>query len=1103
MAAPDIPRLEVDVHAPAALDSLTEAELDRLPVGAIRVDADGGILFYSRTEGTITGREPQRVLGRNFFRDVAPCTAVPEFYGRFRRGVLQGSLNCVFDFVFDFDMHPVRVHIAMREADKPGEYWILVRPLEHLPPRDADAARALLERKYQTTDSGGTPLRAMSVDFSQCDAEPIRHCASLQPYGCLLVLDPSTDRVIAAGANTERLLGQAPEAVLGAKVEELLPAGDGGLCACLAARRTNRLEFCPNVFRAPPQPRRSDLHAADLALDLRLTPWRKHLLLELEPHAAMGRDVRFAGFDFAAFGLELSRLADVEAVCERTVQVVRHLSRFERVLAYRFEPNCDGIVIAEDLAPGTLPSVLGLRYPAEDIPRQARALYAEVPLRYAPSRDHIEVPLLAHDADPGAIDIGAAQLRTPSPLHRAYLERFGVNGSLTLSIVCDGHLWGLVTCHHRRPHPVTFALRRRLVELITLASARVALLDERARLNAREQGMAAINGIIGRIDVRKPFPQGFLGNEALLRGLLGADSMQIFHRDLPLVDDGGPRLTAAEQQVLLRFLRGRGGGVWSTDCLSGELEPAAGYAERLAGVIAVFIGPAEEYVMLFGRGRSPYTVRWGSDPAGLPGFILSTEPAADPTQRVWTERRTHHARPWSAVELGTAEALRSLTQEVIVASATHFEVLALRDGLTGLSNRERFRQLLAATIDQAAATGAVFGVGLLDIDHFKTINDTLGHDKGDVLLVAAAKRIVAALPDGAVVARLGGDEFAVLLPSGHEDALDAMPERIVESFRKPIIVGEDRFAVTVSMGITLGHGGSAGTELLKQADMALYQAKGAGRNRVRAFDSGLQQRALARLEVAREVLGRTPEAAVEILLQPQVPITAAGGTPRYEVLARWRTADGRLLQPLDFIDAAQQNGLIRAVTTSVLRRTVALLRAQPGDGDTGPVLSANVAAADLEARWFARSLLDDLAEAGVAPARLELEVAEAVFMRVTPSVEESLRQLAEGGVRIALDDFGSGFSSMAHLRELAIDTFKIDRAFIRGVTAERDRRLVAGMVAMAHSLGKIVVAEGVERVDELATLRRLGCDWGQGYLWSEPLPPEQALHGQWRPAGAG
>jgi EAL domain-containing protein (putative c-di-GMP-specific phosphodiesterase class I) len=184
----------------------------------------------------------------------------------------------------------------------------------------------------------------------------------------------------------------------------------------------------------------------------------------------------------------------------------------------------------------------------------------------------------------------------------------------------------------------------------------------------------------------------------------------------------------------------------------------------------------------------------------------------------------------------------------------------------------------------------------------------------------------------------------------------------------------------------------------------------------------------------------------------------------------------------------------------VLARAVRLLCEQRREDGNGMLLTVNVTAVDLEARWFARSLLQSLADAGVDPSRLEIEIAEAVLLRMTPSVRESMRQLSAGGIRLALDDFGSGFSSMAHLRELDISTLKIDRAFVRSVTGEQDRRLVAGMVAMAHSLGKQVVAEGVERVSELEILRRLGCDWGQGYLWSEPLPPEQAYSGAWRPA---
>jgi photoactive yellow protein len=1093
--------LEVRRHDVAQLDSMSEEELDLLPIGAIRVDAEGTILFYSRRESELTGRAPLQVLGKNFFRDIAPCTVVPEFFGRFRSGVLSGSLHTVFEFLFDFDMHPVRVRVSMRDSERDGEYWILVEPLEEFAAGDGAAARDLLKQKPDGAAGAADAsvhLTARSIDFSRCEEEAIAHCGTIQPYGCLLVLESDGARVIAASDNTERFLGRPLDKVLGTRPEALFPAGDDGLSEALRAGAEAGHPPRRRAYRVPPQP-----GYTDLALDLRLTPWRGRLLLEIEPRAPMDLDEPPPELDLAALGAGILEQDDIAGIFERVTEHLREMTGFERVLAYRFEPNNDGIVIAESIAPNTMPSVLGLRYPASDIPRQARALYAETPLRYTPNRGHADIPLLARGVDPADLDIGAAQLRRPSPMHRVYQERFGVKGSMSLSLGSDGQLWGLLIFHHRKPHALDFSLRARLVEFAGLLSARVALLEERGRQRARAAGMAKISRFVGRIDLSMPFPQNLLEHGERLRELFEAESVQIYEDDQELLNVGAEGLSAGQMKALLHFLRGRGGGIWSTDCLSGEFEPAVVYSEHLAGVIAAFIGPAERYILLFGRRRSGLNVRWGADPVSMAlgrGELESGE-WTDRRFEAWTETRPNHAKPWSEEELGSAEALRSLTQEVIVASATRFEAMAMRDGLTGLPNRERFRELLAEAIRESAELGEMFGVGLLDIDHFKTVNDTLGHDKGDILLRAAAERIADALPATATVARLGGDEFALLLPAGVDDALDVMPQRVIEAFREPIIDGEDRFSVTASMGVTLGTGCSLESDLLKQADMALYKAKEGGRNCVRGFDSGLQQRALAHLEITREILSRRPDEAVEIWLQPQVPIIVPNATPRFEVLARWRTLAGHRLLPNDFMGAARQNGVMRDITEAVIRQAIDVLRRRLDDG-VAMVLSVNLAAADLEARWFARNLIKQLDDAGVPRSMLEVEINERLLLRMTPSVRESLRQLTSAGVPLALDNFGSSFSSMGFLRELAVTTLKVDRGLVRGVVDEPDRRLVGGIIALARSLGKTTVAEGVERESELEILRHLGCDWGQGFLWSEPLPPEEAISGRWQPVSS-
>lgn len=1098
----------IDIHDPHQLDALTEEQLDRLPAGTIRVDAEGRILFYSRAQSALSNREVESVLGRNFFSEVAPCTVVPEFYGRFRRGVLTGHLETAFEFVFDFKMDPVRVRITMRASDRPGEFWIIVQPRDRLPPRNDAAAYQLIAGKFCENIAA---LSATSFDFSQCDREPISTCGAIQPFGCLLVVDPETGRILACSANAEMYLGVDTETLLDVPLSQALPvAGAPELHAALHAD-PEQAAFQPSFFqaRAPRDER---------PLAVRLHRWRDRLLLEIEPHGEMTMDARLRGFDVESFQRRLRASEDVKQICREAADAFRYLTDFERVLVYRFDTDDSGVVIAESLAPDTWPSTLGLRYPATDIPRQARALYRETPMRYAPSRDHSDVPLLSRTLAPDSIDIGIAHLRAQSPIHRNYLQRFGVNGSMSLSIMQDERLWGLVIFHHRAPHPVTSYVRRRLIELAGCLSARVALIEERERTLAAQLGMSRVNTIVGEIDVEQPFPESFIGQERTLCELVDADLVQLYRRGQPLFFGQNCSLAPDQVDELLAFLRTRPGPIWNTDCLSGEFEPAAAYPDRLAGVLVVFIDEPRENMLLFGRRRVKYTVDWGGDPAALPFSSRDTErPFGWPTRdfQVWREERTHHSLPWSEVSLATGMALKNLIQQVIVANAAHFERLAqslasqrdqlhqsreemrhraLHDALTGLPNRVRFREALIEAIDAGRRTGQGFAVALMDIDHFKTINDTLGHDKGDVLLCAVAERLRTELPEPGLVARLGGDEFALLLPSATEAAIATdQAERIVESLRRAIVVGEDSFSITSSLGLAMGGPDSEPGELLKQADLALYRAKEEGRNRAGHFDRDLETRALKRMEIDRAVLGRSPMDAVEILLQPQIAITARAGAPRFEVLARWRTEDGGLIMPNDFIPAAERNGLIGAVTSAVLRQAIRRLRRRLEHEGREARLAINVSAADLEARGFARRLLEDLHAADVPPDLIEIEITESLLLRMTAGVKATLHSLSRGGIQLSLDDFGTGFSSMAYLRELPIASLKIDRDFIRGIETPRDRNLVAGMIAMAHSIGKEVIAEGIETPRQLELLTEIGCDWGQGYLWSRPIAPDQAF----------
>jgi len=1129
----------IDLYDPKRLDSLTREQLEDLPCGTIRVDENGIILFYSRAQAAIAQREPPMVLGRNFFTEVAPCTVVPEFYGRFRRGVLSGDLATSFEFVFDFEMEPVQVQITMRASERSGEYWIIVEPLQQLRSHDKQAAERLIADKYNDCP---VLLSAASFDFSRCDREPISTCATIQPFGVLLVIDPLSLHIDACSANSAMYLGLEPEALLDAPLEHFLPADDQGLRDRLSQLKAEALQCSrpPPADASEPAPSgnpepgppfapasfRLAWPGLELPIDVRMHVWRDRILLELEPYGEMAMDVRMRRFDFAHLQRQLRACEDAAQACQLAVDALHYLTEFERVVAYRLEPSHDGVVIAERIAPGTWPSILGLRYPATDIPRQARALYAETPLRYAPSRDHADVALLSRRHPPNSIDIGIAQMRAQSPIHRNYLKRFEVNGSMSLSLMDDERLWGLIIFHNRAPHPVTVYVRRRLIELAEFLSGRLSLLEERQHNRAREQGMAEVNAIVGEMNVEQPFPDNLVGKEAILRQLIDADMVQVFHqgRALFLGQDG--HLTPEQLEAVLAFLRARPESICSTDCLSAEFEPAAVYPDRLAGVLAIFIDEQREHCLLFGRKRVRYSVDWGAEPNSLP-FVDATRPRPlgwpNRTFQLWREERTHHARAWSLTELATAKALKQLLQQVIVAHVAHFERLAhslasqrdqlqrsreemrhraLHDSLTGLPNRAYFRDALAALIERSWRDNSTFGVALLDIDHFKTINDTLGHDQGDALLRAVANRIVEILPPPTLIARLGGDEFALLIPdltanlisdSAQSEALRQV-KRLIEELRQTITMEAGNFSITASLGVTTGDHLADASELLKQADLALYRAKEEGRNCARRFDSRLQTAALARLAIDRAILGRSPALAIELVLQPQRPIRASATATehRFEVLSRWRTQDGELLMPGDFIPAAERNGIIRSVTAVVIRQTLRLLQACLEHGEDRVVMSINITASDLEAQGFAQRLIENLHAADVPARMLTIEITESMLLRMTPNVKAALQLLARSGIHLALDDFGTGFSSMLYLRELPISELKIDRAFIQNIDQPHDRNLVAGMIAMAHSIGKSVVAEGIETQAQLKVLETLDCDWGQGYLWSPPLPPAQA-----------
>ncbi|MCB1774010.1 MAG: EAL domain-containing protein [Gammaproteobacteria bacterium] len=431
--------------------------------------------------------------------------------------------------------------------------------------------------------------------------------------------------------------------------------------------------------------------------------------------------------------------------------------------------------------------------------------------------------------------------------------------------------------------------------------------------------------------------------------------------------------------------------------------------------------------------------------------------------------------------------------------------LADHDSLTGLPNRRLFQEYLDKALAFAKRRGDTLVLLFLDVDEFKNVNDTLGHHAGDELLQEFSERLLTALRSqdvvgvsrgapGEMVARLGGDEFTILLPVVREPADAAtVAERILEQLREPFVINRQQFFVGASIGITLfPHDGDTVADLVKHADLAMYHAKHSGKNNYQFFAPDMNAAALRRMQIERKLHQAIGQDAFELHLQPILDL-ADGRVVGAEALVRWRDAEtGRLVPPGDFIPVAETSGLILPIGDWVLSEACRVAR-RWRDGPMSELrISVNVSALQVESGQLSERVRDTLHQSGLEPCRLELELTETVIMASAKTVQDELQQLREMGVSVALDDFGVGYSSLNYLRHFSLDKLKIDRSFVRGCIGREDQRsIVRAIIAMAHALGHRVVAEGIEDDKERRFLLNEGCDLGQGFLFSRPLPLEQ------------
>ncbi|MFZ0160710.1 MAG: EAL domain-containing protein, partial [Kineosporiaceae bacterium] len=417
---------------------------------------------------------------------------------------------------------------------------------------------------------------------------------------------------------------------------------------------------------------------------------------------------------------------------------------------------------------------------------------------------------------------------------------------------------------------------------------------------------------------------------------------------------------------------------------------------------------------------------------------------------------------------------------------------AFHDGLTGLANRVLFHDRARQALARGARQGQTLALVMLDLDDFKTINDRLGHSAGDQLLTATAQRLTAGVRAGDTVARLGGDEFAVLMEDipGEAEARE-LTARLVHAVSQPIMLFGEEVLPRASAGLVVrAAGGVAGSpiDLMRQADLALYSAKEKGKGQVVDYADELHVKVLDRETRRRELRQAIDGNQFVLHYQPVVRI-ATGEIVGAEALVRWKHPERGMLGPGEFITAAEESGLIVDLGFWVLSEALRAAGGWPTPGGEITRLSVNVSARQLQESDFAARALALVEESGVRPQDLVLEITESVLVSKGPVTLAALNALRERGVRIAVDDFGVGYSSLAYLQELPIDILKIDKSFVENLDLPRRRGapLAGTVVSLAHSLHLEVIAEGIERVEQRDQLHALGCTLGQGYLLARPM----------------
>ncbi|BES70151.1 hypothetical protein RE428_11690 [Marinobacter nanhaiticus D15-8W] len=1050
------------------------------------------------------------------------------------------------------------------------------------------------------------------VDLTNCDREPIHIPAAIQPFGALVVVRIEDFRVVQASANVEELLGRPVDAVLESHLLELI--GSDNFDKLQQELHSNELHSLrPTTVRL-------NSHGGDCnVFYVRQDPL---LIAEFEVREEDGLSERgFWDEGEMPFGA-INDCGDTDTLCRLLVREVRRLTGFDRVMAYRFDTDWHGEVIAEARNERYHETYLHHHFPATDIPAQARKLFAINRLRIIPDASYTPVPVMpaSNPVTGKPLDMTHSMLRNSSPIHLEYLENMGVGASLTISLMENERLWGMVTCHHVSARHVPHSIRLRCKVLGELASHTIAALEHRSfvhdenlrkldearvrehllEANSVEQGVARAQSdllaflqastVVVRLRgeatlVGQPLPDAEL-HELFKRmeleagpGLvsqtreLGALDVRFEHLAdqasgvmlVRLSDYGDALLVLRREKVESRIWAGNPNKPQMKDpdarihprkSFENWLETVRGQSARwtrldvnMALDLRRLILEREEQIKRAHaeealreselRYRATFeqaavgvahvamdgkwimvnqkicdTLGYSRDELYTRTFQQITHPddlAADLEQlerlekgeiETYSMEKRYIRKDGNAIWANlTVSLIRDRNQraryliaivEDIATRKTAEErnrYLANHDTLTGLPNRAYFSDRIHEAIAHAKRDQGQFALMLLDLDRFKQVNDTLGHDIGDLLLKEVAARLQSSIRETDVVARLGGDEFAIIQSHLASNLSPGrLAEKIVTELARPYLLDGTEIHSGTSIGITIYPDDAEDpVRLFKNADLALYRAKDSGRRTYGFFTEDLYSEVRDRKTLEEGLRKALQTRALKLGYQPVFDLKT-NRTIGAEALLRWENPEMQLVPASRFMELAEETGLILPLGEWAMEAGFRQAGDWRAKGLKDFVLGVNLSFKQLRQPGFVEHAKKLLERFDVDPASVEIDVTEGDMIQHQDEVLSVLHDLRELGLRICADDFGAGLSSLGQLARLPVNAIKIDKSIIQRLPNSRhDSAIATAIINLATELDLQVVAEGVETLEQMAFLESRGCHGGQGFVFSEAI----------------